>query len=211
MACSYSDVEAKPCFPQRGGESGRLGEEIVLSCVKFDQTSTAQEAGTQARRGLFSLLVSSTIQSIPTMPSRISPSGFKALADTVLFTPVQIGAMNLEHRIIQSPLTRMRGVKVADGVWECGDINVEYYSQRASKGGLQITEATNITRLVVSTSLQLIYVLLTEGRPAATQAFLAFLPQVRVPLGNVSLTQSMRKEDLSFVRSGMWGEQLCLR
>lgn len=84
------------------------------------------------------------------MPSRLSPEGFKPLADTVLFKPVEIGALKLEHRIVQAPLTRMRGTKESDGVWLPGDLHVEYYSQRASKGGFQLTEATNISRLVSS-------------------------------------------------------------
>lgn len=82
------------------------------------------------------------------MPSRISPSGFKALADTAIFTPVQLGSLKLDHRIIQAPLTRMRGVKESEGVWAPGDIAVEYYAQRANKGGLQLTEATNISATV---------------------------------------------------------------
>lgn len=72
---------------------------------------------------------------------------FKPLADTALFKPVEIGALKLEHRIVQAPLTRMRGTQESEGVWFPDDIAVEYYGQRASKGGLQITEATNITRL----------------------------------------------------------------
>ena len=82
------------------------------------------------------------------MPSRTIPEGFRALANTGLFNPVEIGALKLEHRIVQAPLTRMRGSKESEGVWAPGDLNVEYYAQRASKGGLQLTEATNITRLV---------------------------------------------------------------
>lgn len=38
----------------------------------------------------------------------------------------------------------MRGVKVADGICVPGDLMVEYYGLRANKGGLQITEATDI-------------------------------------------------------------------
>ncbi len=83
------------------------------------------------------------------MPSRLSPSGFKTLADTVIFTPVQLGSLKVDHRIVQAPLTRMRGVKESDGVWAPGDIMVEYYSQRANKGGLQLTEATNISLTVI--------------------------------------------------------------
>ena len=73
---------------------------------------------------------------------------FKALGETALFKPVEIGAFKLEHRIVQGPCTRMRGTLESPGVWFPDDIYVEYYSQRASKGGLQLTEATNITRLV---------------------------------------------------------------
>jgi hypothetical protein len=83
-----------------------------------------------------------------TMGSISSPSKLKPLADTELFKPVQIGALKLSHRIVQAPLTRMRGTKESDGVWAPGDINVEYYGQRANKGGFQLTEATNISRLV---------------------------------------------------------------
>jgi 2,4-dienoyl-CoA reductase-like NADH-dependent reductase (Old Yellow Enzyme family) len=90
------------------------------------------------------------------MPSRIYPSGFKPLAETVLFSPVQIGALKLDHRIVQAPLTRMRGEKETDGVFKAGDLLVEYYTQRASKGGLQITEATNISRMVCGHSLNFI-------------------------------------------------------
>ena len=80
------------------------------------------------------------------MPSRLSPEGFKPLADTALFTSVKIGVLNLEHRIVLAPLTRMRGTKEFDGVWAPGNLAVEYYAQRASKGGLLLTEATNISR-----------------------------------------------------------------
>ena len=83
------------------------------------------------------------------MGSVTSPSNLKPLADTEIFTPVRIGALNLSHRIVQAPLTRMRGTKESEGVWAPGDINVEYYSQRANKGGFQLTEATNISRLVI--------------------------------------------------------------
>jgi 2,4-dienoyl-CoA reductase-like NADH-dependent reductase (Old Yellow Enzyme family) len=41
----------------------------------------------------------------------------------------------------------MRGILESPGVWKCGDLTVEYYAQRATNGGLQITEATNISRL----------------------------------------------------------------
>ena len=72
---------------------------------------------------------------------------FPPLGDTILFNPLSLGAITLSHRIVQSPCTRMRGVLESPGVWNCGDLTVEYYSQRTTKGGLQITEATNISRL----------------------------------------------------------------
>jgi 2,4-dienoyl-CoA reductase-like NADH-dependent reductase (Old Yellow Enzyme family) len=81
------------------------------------------------------------------MPSRISPSGFKPLDGTTLFKPLKLGHLDLEHRVCMAPLTRMRGTKESEGVWAPGDVVVEYYSQRASKGGLLLTEACPISRL----------------------------------------------------------------
>ncbi|KAK6382114.1 hypothetical protein LTS17_003999 [Exophiala oligosperma] len=81
------------------------------------------------------------------MPSRTSPTGFKPLEDTLLFKPLKLGAINLEHRVMMAPLTRMRGSKESDGVYVPNDLVIEYYSQRASKGGFQLTEACPISRL----------------------------------------------------------------
>lgn len=60
-----------------------------------------------------------------------------------LFTPIKIGKHELEHRVVLAPLTRLRAN--LDGV--PNDLLVEYYTQRASKGGLLITEATFIDPL----------------------------------------------------------------
>ncbi|MBS0239028.1 MAG: alkene reductase [Proteobacteria bacterium] len=58
------------------------------------------------------------------------------------FTPLELGAVTLNHRIIMAPLTRMRAKQPGDVPHA---LNAEYYGQRASKGGLLITEATDIT------------------------------------------------------------------
>jgi len=54
-----------------------------------------------------------------------------------LFTPVKLGALALENRIVMAPLTRCR----ADAAHVPTDLMVEYYAQRAS-AGLIVTEAT---------------------------------------------------------------------
>ncbi|KAJ5611591.1 hypothetical protein N7528_008696 [Penicillium herquei] len=64
-----------------------------------------------------------------------------------LFQPLTLGALSLKHRVVQAPCTRMRATKESDGVFVPNDLNVEYYSQRASDGGLMLTEATPISRL----------------------------------------------------------------
>ncbi|KAG0125851.1 hypothetical protein HOY82DRAFT_570891 [Tuber indicum] len=65
-------------------------------------------------------------------------NGYKANSE--LFTPLKLGKMDLKHRIIMAPLTRCRSPE------HIPDENVvEYYRQRASDGGLIITEATNIS------------------------------------------------------------------
>jgi N-ethylmaleimide reductase len=60
----------------------------------------------------------------------------------ILFTPVRLGAFDLSHRVIMAPLTRLRSRQPGDVPHA---LNAEYYGQRASKGGLIITEATDIT------------------------------------------------------------------
>ncbi len=57
-----------------------------------------------------------------------------------LFEKLKVGNLELENRIIYSPLTRSR----ADDAGVQPDFAAEYYAQRAS-GGLLITEATNVS------------------------------------------------------------------
>lgn len=59
-----------------------------------------------------------------------------------LFRPLKIGAIELAHRVIMAPMTRMRAAQPGDIPQE---MHAEYYGQRASKGGLLITEATDIS------------------------------------------------------------------
>ena len=51
----------------------------------------------------------------------------------VLFTPIKVGALSLSNRIIMGPLTRNRGPIPSS-------LNAEYYSERASKGSLTLSE-----------------------------------------------------------------------
>jgi 2,4-dienoyl-CoA reductase-like NADH-dependent reductase (Old Yellow Enzyme family) len=67
-----------------------------------------------------------------------------------LFEPLTIanGKIKLDHRVILAPLTRNRGTPLSaestlenpNRIWLPNDLMVEYYTQRASKGGLIITE-----------------------------------------------------------------------
>lgn len=59
-----------------------------------------------------------------------------------LFSPLNIGVHTLQHRVIMAPLTRMRASPL-DAV--PSPFAAEYYGQRASEGGLIITEATQIS------------------------------------------------------------------
>jgi N-ethylmaleimide reductase len=58
-----------------------------------------------------------------------------------LFSPVQLGAISLSHRVVMAPLTRQRSEQPGDVP---GPLMVEYYTQRASEGGLVISEATTV-------------------------------------------------------------------
>ncbi|KAL0082818.1 hypothetical protein J3Q64DRAFT_1863510 [Phycomyces blakesleeanus] len=59
---------------------------------------------------------------------------------TALFTPIKVGSSLLRHRIVMSPLTRLR----ADADHVPVPLTTEYYQQRASEGGLLVAEATFI-------------------------------------------------------------------
>ena len=50
--------------------------------------------------------------------------------------------MTLRHRVVMAPLTRLRSDQPGDVP---GDLMAEYYAQRASPGGLIVTESTEIT------------------------------------------------------------------
>jgi N-ethylmaleimide reductase len=58
-----------------------------------------------------------------------------------LFSPIRIGAIDLTHRVVLAPLTRMRADLPGNVP---NDLMAKYYGQRASRGGLMITEATFI-------------------------------------------------------------------
>lgn len=69
--------------------------------------------------------------------------------DSGLFRPLTIsnGKITLQHRVVHAPLTRNRGEPLKasnpenpNRIWIPGDLMVEYYSQRATEGGLMISE-----------------------------------------------------------------------
>jgi N-ethylmaleimide reductase len=64
------------------------------------------------------------------------------MTTSALFTPLNIGPLTLKHRVVMAPLTRSRSEQPGDIP---GDLMREYYTQRASDGGLIISEATTIS------------------------------------------------------------------
>jgi N-ethylmaleimide reductase len=58
-----------------------------------------------------------------------------------LFVPTQVGPYKLSHRVVMAPLTRMR----SDPGDIPSDLMIEYYTQRTSRGGLIISEATPVS------------------------------------------------------------------
>ncbi|CAG9202340.1 hypothetical protein PSP6_210180 [Paraburkholderia tropica] len=63
-----------------------------------------------------------------------------------LFSHISVGPFELDHRVVLAPLTRMRTERgnVA------GDLMVDYYTQRASSGGLLISDATAVSPLGIA-------------------------------------------------------------
>jgi len=59
-----------------------------------------------------------------------------------LFSPIQLGATGLKHRVVMAPLTRSRSLQPGSIP---GDLMLEYYTQRTSDGGLIISEAAQLS------------------------------------------------------------------
>ena len=62
--------------------------------------------------------------------------------ESSLFSPINVGGIDLKHRVVMAPLTRSRSEQPGDIP---GKLMLEYYSQRASDGALLISEATSIS------------------------------------------------------------------
>src|SRR5258705_6031476 len=60
-----------------------------------------------------------------------------------LFCPVRVGPLTLSHRVVMAPLMKLRSKVPGDMP---GELMAEYYGQRASEGGLIITEGTVVSR-----------------------------------------------------------------
>ncbi|KAI7888243.1 uncharacterized protein EV154DRAFT_469283 [Mucor mucedo] len=58
-----------------------------------------------------------------------------------ILCPIKLGNIQLEHRVVLAPLTRLRAT--VEGVPT--DLQLEYYQQRASKGGLLLSECAGIS------------------------------------------------------------------
>jgi N-ethylmaleimide reductase len=56
-----------------------------------------------------------------------------------LFTPIRVGALDLSHRVVHAPTTRLR----SDPDDSASAMMVDYYRQRATPGGLLITESSH--------------------------------------------------------------------
>jgi 2,4-dienoyl-CoA reductase-like NADH-dependent reductase (Old Yellow Enzyme family) len=99
-------------------------------------TAQALNANTSERHSPIYLLLTTT-QATENRPATMS--------NTTLFTPITLGGkknpLTLNHRIVMAPLARFRAG--ADGVQS--EMAALYYSQRATDGGLIITEATDIS------------------------------------------------------------------
>jgi N-ethylmaleimide reductase len=64
------------------------------------------------------------------------------MSTSVLFTPLDVGACRLSHRVVMAPLTRMRATRPGNVP---NAMNARYYGQRATEGGLIVAEASQVS------------------------------------------------------------------
>ncbi|KAI8360867.1 hypothetical protein EDC96DRAFT_608999 [Choanephora cucurbitarum] len=62
-----------------------------------------------------------------------------------ILSPIKIGNLMLQHRVVMAPLTRLRASETGVPT----DLQVEYYSQRSSPGGLILTECTAVSPIAM--------------------------------------------------------------
>ncbi|KAG0150837.1 hypothetical protein CROQUDRAFT_37517 [Cronartium quercuum f. sp. fusiforme G11] len=62
-----------------------------------------------------------------------------------LFTAIDLGQLKLSHRIVMGPLTRFRADPKTQAQTLLGKSHAEYYAQRATPGGLLISEAIQVS------------------------------------------------------------------
>ena len=79
-----------------------------------------------------------TTDSFPTAPR--SAANGSAAAVNPLLTPVTVGPYELQHRVVLAPLTRCRAFGTIPQ-----PLAATYYSQRATAGGLMISEGTVVS------------------------------------------------------------------
>jgi N-ethylmaleimide reductase len=69
----------------------------------------------------------------------IVPTGTQSAKKNILFSPFKAGTIEFSHRVVHAPTTRLR----ADPDQTPSAMMVDYYEQRASAGGLIITESAH--------------------------------------------------------------------
>ncbi|KAL3735763.1 hypothetical protein ACJRO7_024830 [Eucalyptus globulus] len=98
-----------------------------MTIKSFNQVSATPFSGhnTERQTERFDSARTMSAQQLPTPP---------------LLTPYKMGRFDLSHRVVLAPLTRQRSYKNVPQPHA-----ILYYSQRTSKGGLLITEATGVS------------------------------------------------------------------
>ena len=78
----------------------------------------------------------------PSAPGSNISSRQENFVTATLFSPLAVGPYELAHRIVMAPLTRMRASQPGNVP---SALNAEYYAQRATEGGLIISEGSQIS------------------------------------------------------------------
>jgi len=136
-------------------------------------------------------------------PHDQTPPTFEMSVMSKLFQPIRVGRMDLQHRVVLCPLTRLRANK--DHVH--GDLALEYYTQRASTPGtLLITEATAIHPHAAGLShIPFIYTdeQITAWRRVRSHVLWRFFGSRSLTYGPVQVTDSVHKKG-SFIYAQLW-------
>jgi len=142
LRCGYILTSMEISDPQRSSLSSNI-KVSVFPLTMAQKVIEAPQSFPSIDNHTRYTVSSSRLQQIAHHNTTIMGSTYTSRKNSKLFSPIRLGEMNLGHRVIMSAMTRLRCPGSVPK-----PIVTEYYTQRASRGGLLVTEGMHPSFMV---------------------------------------------------------------